>query len=420
MFRKSHCRSTVIMSEKIKRNLELYKELILCDHDLYLSSYDTRWVLLESNCPKAEWMDKLFQANVPKLPEEIRYPLIISSEVGLIWLAAFEMDSTGAIEKIHVIGPAFTEDVSINSLLRILENMGLHFSEKKETLAYYLESVPIIPIMRFFEYGLMLHYCLTGEHITNSYLLFEKIKAGSVETDSTEIGAATDSHASWAMEQALLKLIEEGNPDYKRLAGRLVGAGSRPDLGNGDSIRHYKNLTIIFTALCTRAAIRGGLLPEIAYSISDIYINGIEASRDLPEIYEINDAMQKDFVHRVWQCKRNGKQSPQIQTCCYYIQTHLTLKLTVGELARITGYSETHLSKKFKQEMGLSITDYITEQKLEYAKELLHSNNCPVGEIAEYLGFTSQSYFANQFRKREGMTPGEYRSKVNMRENTQE
>lgn len=59
--------------------------------------------------------------------------------------------------------------------------------------------------------------------------------------------------------------------------------------------------------------------------------------------------------------------------------------------------------------MNMSISEYITEQKIERAKELLTSGNTDIQEIAEQLGFSSNSYFSYMFRRHVGVTPGEYR-----------
>jgi AraC-like DNA-binding protein len=258
-----------------------------------------------------------------------------------------------------------------------------------------------------FEYGLMLHYCVTGRKITINdlrYAGFDTPKPGGGK-------ALPDNHASWAMERKLLQLVEEGNPDYKKLAGKLAAIGNLSNLGNNDSIRHYKNLTIIFTALCTRAAIRGGVPPEIAYTLSDNYIRSIEGCKNLAEIAEINSTMQEDFVRRARQAKTNGGVSPQVQKVRHYVQTHLTEKISIPILAAYVGYSETYISKKFKKETGRTIVDYINASKIEHATELLISDERPIGEIAEELGFHSQSYFCERFREYAGVAPSEYRLK---------
>lgn len=384
-------------------SLQLYQKLILCGHNLYFWSYDANWDLISSNCPDKELLDLFFRINLPALPEDTSRPLVISNSLGLLWIADFQKKEQ-SIGQIHVIGPVFTEDVSLQNLEANLGRLHLPSGIRKEFLAI-LNQIPILTITRLFEYGLMLHYCLTEEYLTSSdlqYPVTEKLSPKEMESHK-------DTHVSWAMEQELLKLVEEGNPDYKQRAARLVNMVNLANLGNGDTLRHFKNTTIIFTALCTRAAIRGGLQPEIAYSLSDMYIRGIEASRNLGEITEVNSTMQEDFVHRVHQCRSHPELSPQTQKCCHYIQTHLNEKITMEALSTYVGYSETYLSKKFRKEKGITVTEYIVQQKIDMAKQMLRANEMPISDIAEYLCFSTQSYFCEQFRKATGQTPGEYR-----------
>ena len=386
-----------------EESLELYRELIRCCHNLYFWSYDINWNVINTNCPNRDLLDLFFQINLPTIPEDTGRPLVIANPVGLLWIADFQKDDE-QVGQIHVIGPVFTEDVSVQNLEASLSALHVPGSVRLNFLDI-LNEIPVITITKLFEYGLMLHYCIVKEYISISDLQYPI----SQKPTQKEMEAHRDTHATWAMEQELLKLVEEGNLDYKQQAARLVNMGNLANLGNGDTLRHFKNTTIIFTALCTRAAIRGGLLPEIAYSLSDMYIRSIEASQNLGEIAEVNTAMQEDFVHRVHQCRSNLDFSTQTRKCCYYIQTHLNEKITMKTLSSYVGYAETYLSRKFKQEIGLTVTEYITGQKIEFAKQLLRADDTPISDIAEKLCFSNQSYFSEQFRKVTGLTPGEYR-----------
>lgn len=181
-------------------------------------------------------------------------------------------------------------------------------------------------------------------------------------------------------------------------------------MGNGDLVRNLKNLTIIFTALATRAAIRGGLMPEIAYKMSDHYISSIEMCITLPEIAEITAAMQEDFVQRVHRCKIEHI-SPVVQNCMGYLQTHLTEKINVPELSAQMGYSASRLTKMFKRDTGMTINEYLLSERIAQAKDALRLSGESVQNICHRLGFGSQSYFGKQFKRATGMTPLEYREK---------
>lgn len=398
------------MAENAERNIRLLQELISCAHNLFFWTFDSRMTCVHSTCPDEQAFKTVFalddsQTAALKELQEKNLPVAITGMLKFLWIADFERDSSGSLLYIHVIGPAFVEDVAPRSLEAALNQVGIPMTLKCDFLRL-LEQIPVIPITRLFEYGLMLHYCITGQKITISDIQYPNVKQH--KSDSGSVYA--DTHGSWAMEQKVLKLVEEGNLDIKRQTSQLASIGTVGNLGNGDSLRHFKNITIVFTALCTRAAIRGGLDPEIAYTLSDRYINGIEGCGSLSEIAEVNAAMQEDFARRVHQIKLSTGISPEIQKCCDFIQIHIERKVTAAELANCSGYSEAHLARKFKQELGMTIAEYTISQKMKYAEALLQSENKTVQEVAEQLGFHSQSYFGQQFKKVTGTTPGEYQS----------
>lgn len=84
---------------------------------------------------------------------------------------------------------------------------------------------------------------------------------------------------------------------------------------------------IVATTLVTRAAIRGGMIPEAAYSLSDYYIQAVENGTDIHEVQDIHQNMFRDFIARVHKIREAPKLSLPIQSCQAYIQQHLGEKL---------------------------------------------------------------------------------------------
>ncbi len=90
-----------------------------------------------------------------------------------------------------------------------------------------------------------------------------------------------------------------------------------------------------------------------------------------------------------------------------YLNEHLTEEITVDELAERFFVSKYHMMRQFKAETGYSIHKYVTEKRLIMAKRLLLKDN-PVIKVSEQCGFSEYSVFLRAFRKRFGMTPGDY------------
>lgn len=81
---------------------------------------------------------------------------------------------------------------------------------------------------------------------------------------------------------------------------------------------------------------------------------------------------------------------------------------TLKEMSEKLGYSVSYLKSQFKSKTGNTINGYYTQLKLDKAKRLLSTENIPVGEISDALGFSSVHYFCRCFKKNTGMSPREY------------
>ena len=82
---------------------------------------------------------------------------------------------------------------------------------------------------------------------------------------------------------------------------------------------------------------------------------------------------------------------------------------TLSDIAKLSGYSESRLSSLYKGAFGTSPINDLIDRRIEQAKLLLLYGNLSVNEIAEAVGFSSIFYFSKQFKKREGMSPTEFK-----------
>lgn len=98
-----------------------------------------------------------------------------------------------------------------------------------------------------------------------------------------------------------------------------------------------------------------------------------------------------------------------IEPALDYIHTHHNVFLSSKEASILCNISSSYFSRIFKKVMGQNYTDYIIEQKLIWAKEVLVETNESIEKISESLGFGSSSYFSRLFKKHENLTPSLYR-----------
>ena len=100
----------------------------------------------------------------------------------------------------------------------------------------------------------------------------------------------------------------------------------------------------------------------------------------------------------------------QISKITTYINNHLSENLSVGGICKEFLISKNTLYALFREHFNTTVTEYITELRIEKAKELLRDTASTVYRIAEAVGFDNYTYFCRLFKKREGICATEYRT----------
>ena len=115
------------------------------------------------------------------------------------------------------------------------------------------------------------------------------------------------------------------------------------------------------------------------------------------------------------EAQRESIQNP-MQEMFDYIEQHLEEKLALSELADMSCMSIPSFCKKFKEQTGKTVTQYLNDKRIESAKVLLREQKYSLEEIAEMTGFSNSNYLLRVFKKTTGCTIGEYRRKYGISE----
>lgn len=214
--------------------------------------------------------------------------------------------------------------------------------------------------------------------------------------------------------------IENGDPDRLKKSLEEDYTGEVGILAD-EPLRNAKNRAIVVVALACRAAMRGGIVPETAYSLSDSYIQKIEKCKDIPSVFHLFHTAEYEYAQMVKELKErkegipSSDRNPYIDKCKNYIFSHLHGRITVHEIADAIGLNTAYLSELFHECENITLTQYIRREKISLAKNLLTYSEYSYSEISTYLGFSSQSHLGKYFRAATGMTMRQYRNTYGVR-----
>ena len=225
-----------------------------------------------------------------------------------------------------------------------------------------------------------------------------------------EADGETDNwlHNTLDIEEYMLSLVQKGDVE-----GLNAFFANLPAIQGGqmapDSLRQVKNLFVVTATLVSRAAIRGGMDPNDALTLSDLYVLQCESATDMGFVTNLNYRLVMDYAERMERLRYGNSPSRLVSEVNNYVRHHLSEPITVENLAKFLCRGRSRLSTDFKKETGENLSEFILKQKIEEGKKLLRYTDKPAVEIALYLGFSSQSHFSRTFKKYVGLTPNEFR-----------
>ena len=222
-------------------------------------------------------------------------------------------------------------------------------------------------------------------------------------------------HTTLEFEQKMLDCIRLGDRKALEEVFSSVPIGRIGKVAP-NSMRQAQNTAIVSITLSVRAAIKGGLSQEIAFQLSDIAIQKIEACSSINEVNLISYRMMTNLTERVAAINTTSSGNPIVDSAIRYIDEHVCSKISIDDLAECAHANRSYLSAKFKKETGLSIMEYINKKKIEEAERLLRFSDKSLIAIASYLSFSSQSHFQNTFKKVTGKTPTQYQREFKIKQ----
>ena len=234
-----------------------------------------------------------------------------------------------------------------------------------------------------------------------------------------------------AAKKKLETLFSFGNADIRHSYLKDGERALMAKIRGGDKEGAQKSLdTIIVNILNRNSKSVGdvkGRIVELLVNLSNIAVD--EGMNDV-DIQELNARFYEELYHKetteeicYWtksvvdiysdeMKKAQNKDNYQAaRAAAEYIKQHFREKISVAEIGRSVHLSGSYLSHIFSETFGRTITEYLTNVRVEYAKTLLSKPEMSISEAAYESGFEDVSYFSRVFKKTEGITPRDYKKK---------
>jgi YesN/AraC family two-component response regulator len=248
---------------------------------------------------------------------------------------------------------------------------------------------------------------LSKPFISGQIILFEniipKIKTDiTVEADELQ----SDIVMRYKLQNELSIAVEKGLKEEALKINNVFKFNPSKRVPN-NPLRAFKNLAYTYNTILRMAADKGGVHPVYLHNVSDKFATLIEKTSSISELESLQINMISEYCDLVNKFSTLGY-SPTIRKAINYITLNFDSHLSLNDVAENIDVNPSHLSRQFKKETKLTITDFINRKRVEEAKLLISQKVYSVTEISLMVGYENHNYFSSVFKKFTSLTPSEY------------
>lgn len=216
------------------------------------------------------------------------------------------------------------------------------------------------------------------------------------------------NHIPYYFQKEVFRCIKEADyQGFLALGDQLVGFSVGKIAYSGKKQTEYAVCAAI--TICTTAAIEGGMDQYMAYDLHDTFLQKLSLCKTENEMNHLLGQVYYEYLGGVSKAKNTKKHSAYIEDAKNYISRNLTKPLTVDIIARNIGISKSYLLHLFKENEETTLMEYLYQERIYAAKNMLRYSDYTISSISDYLCFSSPSHFGRVFKKAAGVTPLRYR-----------
>lgn len=346
-----------------------------------------------------------FRESLRKAADEQDVPLIFLDSHDIVF-ACIRQDVGMESDAYFMVGPIALKEKSRVELHYYYRDYGMERGTER--------PLPVFHFTKILELVELAAGILTEVPYTHEQLIkgnhFDSYLVQILEEEQKKFAVDHDDlpHHTYEEERRLLNAVREGRTEDAVNLSMVIDS-SVGHMSKKEELQWCKTATVAI-ALCTRAAIEGGLSPAEAYQVSDFYEQKCDECKNAAEFVDCRNRAVHDFAERVRKRREGSAKSNYVERCCDYIQKHYREKIYLEDLAGRLELNPSYLSRIFSKEMGMSMQDYIVKERVQRAANMLMYSDLEISKIGDYVNFPSQSYFGKMFKKYMHMTPGKYRN----------
>lgn len=207
-------------------------------------------------------------------------------------------------------------------------------------------------------------------------------------------------------ERALLQKVKIGDrTGAKEILNSILGTILFKDIGD---LGILKVRLLELLSVLSRSAVEGGVDVDVMLEKNLAYVNTLMQIDSQEDLCAWISTALNEFLELVYS-SQDSRKITQVTPAIEYIDANYDKPITLAEIAKASHLSASRLAHIFKEQMGITLIDYVTSVRIEQAKELLLATDQSCTEICFQVGYNNQSYFTRTFKSVVGMTPRRFR-----------
>jgi two-component system response regulator YesN len=168
-------------------------------------------------------------------------------------------------------------------------------------------------------------------------------------------------------------------------------------------------------SILSRSAVEGGVNIDVMLEKNLTYVNKVMQIYNQEDLCAWISTALNEFIELVYS-SQDARKVSQIRPAINYIDANYNKPITLPDVAKASHLSISRLAHIFKEQMGVTIINYLTSVRIERAKQLLLATDQNCTEICFEVGYNNQSYFTRTFKGLVGMTPRQFKARNQRKE----